>query len=294
MRIARRDHPDEVVLSAEDAPGPVHGAFYHDLFLTELIPCSAAVDSDLIMQTTEEMICGEADEKTDARILGAPVLGAFQMHGGAVEDLPLIVNNGAGHPVVAHHIAGQMEQGDIGGGKNDADIVRTGTAGPDQLSLVIVPWDHGTTSHAAGWPDGGVQESIASLDPEVGLGTEGLPRDGAGPPAICQGHGHGLLRGGIDGIDQGKASSSSRIIHHSADRHSLQGRRDSGRMRDIPHRDRRGRAEGRIYRARGASSQGTVQQGGDGTAAEIEVGVQGVIPLPPPGAEGNTVGGPRG
>ena len=56
VRIARRDHPDEVVLSAEDAPGPVHGAFYHDLFLTKLIPCPAAVDRDLIMQTTEEVV----------------------------------------------------------------------------------------------------------------------------------------------------------------------------------------------------------------------------------------------
>ena len=233
------------------------------------------------MGSQKQLVGWKTDVVSHPDILRAAALASLQTHAASVIDLAFVIDDGAGEPVIAHHLRRGVHEIRVGGGHHDAEIV--GLAVPIiQIRLTIRPGHHGPGGGSAGGQERFRARNIHRSDIKLHFGSGALRRDGAGPGAAAlTGHGSGGEGPAIHGIKQGRGSDAVRIrqFHRNHRRLPCGGHR-RGMNQSLPAWSGIGHLGG-IHQPGRACGQRRIQYRGAGRPVEIEPAVQQIRPTEP-------------
>ncbi len=271
---AGRDDADQIILHAGDASGVIDGVFDQDFLLTELIAGAGTVHRDGAMGSQKQLVRRKTDTVSHPHILGPAALASLQAHAASVIDLTFVIDDGAGEPVIAHHLRRSVHEIRVGSGHHDTEIV--GLAVPIiQICLAIRPGHHGPGGGSAGGQERFRAQNVHRPDIKLHFGTGALRRDGAGPgTAALTGHGSGREGPAIHCIKQGRGRNTVGIRQFHRNHRRLPSRgHGRGMNQPLPAWSGIGHMGG-IHQPRRASRQRRIQYRGAGRPVEIEPAVQ--------------------
>ena len=203
---ARRHDVDKVVVLSGCAPGMIECLMMEHLALA-VAGAFRAVNGHGMMNTAQRVFGGEHGMEAEPRRGGAAVLAAFQAHARVIEDLVLIVNEGAANAVVAHEVHRAKQPIGIRGEHDQPDVMQ-----PVGLGQPIIDFVEGSGIWPGCGKEGMDAETIGALDIKLHNGSSGSAGQRGGVfPIGREAHGRTAPDAGINRAPKGHRRDAVRV-----------------------------------------------------------------------------------
>ena len=216
---AEADDVDDVVVVVRKAARGVDGVLDHDLVHAR------APDAHGALRAAEEAIRRKCEALTGERAVAAAVHAAAEPDAAVVEDVALVVDDGAAAPAVAHHVHLTRQFGRVRGGRDDAEVLLVGDG------AALAPLDEGAAGRSGCRPHGGRghRRAVGRLHMKLHHRARRLRRNHPGVHAVrARRHRHADMGRPVHAVAQGHGAHAVRVGHPHGHGGRLPGLRHHG------------------------------------------------------------------